>query len=114
MWFVFHIVVSTVKTRHQLPHSADIHKLLASVAECQLLQFLLHRGSQLHILYHKHFHVIHHFVRLPLCCHLSRDSKMQQNIGQKNQPHTNIRLGHHGLGKELAEHTSVSNESKPI
>ena len=32
-------------------------------------------------LLHKHFYVRHHFVRLPLCCHLSHSNKIQWSIG---------------------------------
>ena len=31
------------------------------------------------------FHVLHYFVRLPLCCHLSHVNKTYQNIGVKVQ-----------------------------
>lgn len=34
---------------------------------------------------HLHFHVRCHSVRLPLCCHLSHDDKMEWNIGGKVQ-----------------------------
>ena len=36
-------------------------------------------------LLHMHFHIRHHFFRLPLCCHLSYSNKVQQNIGGKVQ-----------------------------
>jgi len=37
-------------------------------------------------LLHMHFHVRCHFVRLPLCCHLSHINKKWLNIGGKVQP----------------------------
>ena len=36
--------------------------------------------------FHTHFHVRHHFVRLPLCCHLSHGNRMWRNTGGKIQP----------------------------
>ena len=48
------------------------------------------------LLLHTHFHVRHHFVRLPLCCHLSHGNNMQWNIGGNVYPlvccTTNIHL----------------------
>jgi len=37
-------------------------------------------------LLHMHFHVSHHCVRVPLCCHQSHGTKMEQHINGKIQP----------------------------
>jgi len=48
--------------------------------------FFLCGGIHWLSLLHMHFHVRHHFVRLPLCCHLLlHNSNMEWNIGRKVQ-----------------------------
>ena len=65
--------------------SITVQQTLMNVSRCHL--FCLEEFSDTHLL-HTHFYVRHHFVRLPLCCHLSNGNKMQWSIGEKVQPLT--------------------------
>ena len=61
---------------HSPPHRSHpcfgLHKCFASVDECQWVQFFFFpRGGMLH----PRFCVRHHFVRLPLHCHLLHGNK---------------------------------------
>jgi len=80
-WLVFHVPVATAETHHPPPHCANIHCLVSvnvqqasmNVTGCNF--FCMEEFSYTPLL-HMHFHVIRHFVRLPLCCHLSHGNKI--------------------------------------
>ena len=80
-WLVFHIAVDTVEKCHPPPHCANIHCLVSinvqqasmSVIGCKFFQVQQFNYTPLH---HTQFHVRCHFVRLPLCCHLSHGHKI--------------------------------------
>ena len=44
------------------------------------------RNSVSPLLLHTHFHVRHHYVRLPLCCRQSHSNKMSWDVGAKVLP----------------------------
>ena len=66
---------------HSLPHCAHIQCLVSinmlqvpmDVIGCNF--FLTEKLNSVALL-HLHFYAKHHFVRLPICCHLSHDNKM--------------------------------------
>ena len=90
-WLVFHIDVATAETRHPPPPCANIHCLVSvniqqasmNVIGCSF--FGMEEFSYTPLL-HMHFHVRRHFVRLPLCCHLSHGNIISWNTGRKVQP----------------------------
>ena len=73
--------VATVEKHHPLPHCSHIHWLvcrniqqaLRNVSGCHFS--CMKEYNSTHLLY-THFHAIHHFARLPLCCHLPQGNKM--------------------------------------
>jgi len=81
MWLVFHTAVATAETCHPLPHCANIHYLVSvnvQQASTNVIGRNFFRMEEFNYapLLHMHFHVRHHFVRLPLCCHLSHGNKI--------------------------------------
>jgi len=80
-WLVFHVAVATTETHHPLPHCANIHCLVSvniqqasmNVIGCNF--FCMEEFNYTPLL-HTHFHIRRHFVRLPLCCHLSQGNKI--------------------------------------
>ena len=82
-WFLrgAQFATPTAETPHPPPHCANIH-CLVSVNSQQLSMNIIgcnYFGMQefnYTPLFHKHFHVRNHFVRLPLCCHLSHGNKI--------------------------------------
>jgi len=77
-WLDFHITVATTET---LPHCANIRCLVSvnvrkasmNVIGCNF--FHMEEFNYTSLL-QMHFHFRHHFVRLPLCCHLSHGNKI--------------------------------------
>ena len=63
---------------HPLLISINIQQMSMNVNECNF--FHREEFSDTSLL-HRHFHVRCHFVRLPLCCHLSCGNNMEQRIG---------------------------------
>ena len=53
-----------------------LHKCSASISECQWVPFFYMEEFSDAPFLHMLFHVSHHFVRLPICCHLSYSNKM--------------------------------------
>ena len=80
MWLVFHAAVAIAETRHPPPHCANIHCLVSvnvqQVSNVIGCNFFHMEEFNYTPLLHTHFHVRHHFVRLPLCCHLSHGNKI--------------------------------------
>jgi len=80
--------VTAVEMHHLPPHCAHTHCLVliniqqVSVNASGCNFFHMEKFSGISLL-HMHFHVRHHFFRLPLCCHLSHNIKMQWDIGGK-------------------------------
>ena len=67
------------------PHCAHIHcfvsrnqQALMNASECHFVHMEKFSSTPL---FRTHFHVRRHFVRLPLCCHLSHRNNMLRNIG---------------------------------
>ena len=55
----------------------DLHKLSTGISKCQWVSFFFHMEEFNSMpLVHLCFHVRCHFVRVPLCCHLSHSNKM--------------------------------------
>ena len=54
-------------------HSRNVQQVLMNGSGCHV--FHVEEFSSIRLL-HPHFHVRHHSVRLPVCCHLSHGSKM--------------------------------------
>ena len=80
-WLVFHVAVATAETRHPPPHCANIHYLVSvnvQQASVNVIGCNFFRMEEFNYtpLFHTHFHVRRHFVRLPHCCHLSHGSKI--------------------------------------
>ena len=80
-WLVFHIAVATAEMHHPPPHCANIHCLVS--VNIQQASMNVTGSNFFHMeefnytpLLHTHFHVRRHFVRLPLCCHLSQGNKI--------------------------------------
>ncbi len=75
-WLVFHVAVATAETHHPPPQCVLIHCWVsinnqqASMNVSVYHFFHTEEFSDTPLL-HLHFHVRCHFVRLPLCCHLS-------------------------------------------
>ena len=75
------VTIATAEMQHSLPRCAHSHCLvsiniqqaLTNVSGC--LFFCMEEFNDTPLL-HRHFHVRHHSVRLPLCCHLSHGYKM--------------------------------------
>ena len=71
----------TLVTVHTSGHYAHIHCLVSlnvqpasmNVSGCNF--FCMEEFSDTPLL-HQHFHVRHHFIRLPLCCHLSNGNNV--------------------------------------
>ena len=80
------VTVTTAETHHTPYHCAHIHGLVSrniqQVNECHF--FLMEQFNDTSFL-HWHFHVRHHFVRLPLFCHLLHSDRIEWNIGGKVQ-----------------------------
>ena len=80
-WLVFHIAVATAETHHSPPHCANIYcsvsiniqQVSMNVIGCNFFRMEEFNCTSL---LHMHFHVRHHFVRLPLCYHLSHGNKI--------------------------------------
>ena len=80
-WLVFNTAVTTAEMHHLLPLCAYIHYLVSiniqkastDVNGCNFFYVKEFSGTPL---LHMHFHVRCHFVRLPLCCHLSQSNKV--------------------------------------
>ena len=80
-WLVFHATVTTAETHHPLPCCAHIHCLVSiNIQKASInangCSFFLMEEFSFTVLLHMHFYVRHHFVRLPLWCHLSYGHKM--------------------------------------
>jgi len=80
-WLVFHVAVATAKTRHPPPHCANIHCLVSVNVQQASMNVIGCNFSHMEEfnytpLFHTHFHVRCHFVRMPLCCHLSHGNKI--------------------------------------
>ena len=80
-WLVFKVAVATAETRHPPPHCANILCLVSvnvKQASMNVIGCNFFRMEELIYtpLLHTHFHVRRHFVRLPLCCHLSHGNKI--------------------------------------
>ena len=81
MWLFIHVAVTTAEMQYPSSHCAHIHSLVSinvqqvsinvSVCHC----FCMEKFSDTPML-HTHFYIRHHFVRLPLCCHLSHGNTM--------------------------------------
>jgi len=71
-------VVTTAEMHHWLPHCAHIHRLASINLQQELMNVNGHNIFHMEdsSLLHMYFHIRHHFVRLPLCCHLSHSNKM--------------------------------------
>ena len=88
MWLVFYGTVSTAETHHPLPLCVHIHCSVSintqqasmNVSGCHF--WCMEEFSSTPLL-HTHFHVRHHFVRIPLCYHLLHGNKMWWNTGGK-------------------------------
>jgi len=85
------VTVITAETHHPPAHCAHIHCLVSLNVQQALMDVngchFFHMGEFRDApLLHLHFHVSHHSVRLPLCCHLSHGNKMEQYVGGKVQP----------------------------
>ena len=84
----FHVAVATAEMQYQPPlliHflvSINVEQVLMNVSGCHF--FHMKEFSDTPLLF-MHFHVRHHFVRLPLplCYHLSHGNKTQWNIARK-------------------------------
>lgn len=82
MWLVFHVPDVTAEMYHPPPFCADIHSLVSTnfqqvpmnVNRC-LFFFHMEKFNSTPLL-PMHFHVRCHFIRLPLCCHLSHSKKI--------------------------------------
>ena len=80
-WLVFHVAVTTAETRHPPPHCTNIHCLVSvNVQQASMYvtgcNFFRMEEFNYTPLFHTQFHVRRHFVRLPLCCHLSHVNKI--------------------------------------
>ena len=79
-WLVFHIPVATSEMHNPLLHYARIHWLVSIHVQQVLMYvtgcyfFCMEEFNDTPLL-HTYFHVRHHFVRLPLCCHLLHSNK---------------------------------------
>jgi hypothetical protein len=81
MWLVFHVADTTAKMRHPPPHCVNIHCLVSinvqqASMNVNVYNFFCMEEFNYTPLLHTHFHVRCHFVRLPLCCHLSHGTKI--------------------------------------
>ena len=80
-WLVFHAPATTAETRHPPLHCGNIHGLFSINVQQALINviewnfFCMEEFNYTHLL-HTHFHVRCHFVRQPLCCHLSHGNKI--------------------------------------
>jgi len=61
----------------------DVQQALIGVSGCHFFRV---KKFSFTPLFHPHFHVRHHSVPLPLCCHLSHCNNMEWNIGGRVQP----------------------------
>jgi len=81
MWLVCHVAVASAETCHPPPHSANVHCLVSINVQQALMNVM--GCNFFHVeefnytpLLHTHFSCRRHFVRLPLCCHLSHGNKI--------------------------------------
>ena len=84
MWLDFYIIVTTAEMHHPLPHCAHIHcwvsiNIQQALMNISVCHFFCTEEFNVTPLLHTHFHVRCHFIRLPLCCHLSYSNKMLTN-----------------------------------
>ena len=59
---------------HVLRSTVGLHRHSSSISECQWMPFFCMEEFSDTLLLYTHFHVTCHFVRLPLCCHLSHSN----------------------------------------
>ena len=90
-WLVFHVAVTTAETSHPPPHCANIHCLVSinvQQASMNVIGCNFSRMEEFNYtpLFHTHFRVRRHFVRLPHCCHLLHGNEIEWNISGKVQP----------------------------
>jgi len=82
MQLVFYITVAIAEMHQPLPYYAHIYCLFClNVQKCMWMSegvtFFTWRNSLAHLCFNMHFHDRCLFVRLPLCCHLSRSNKVE-------------------------------------
>ena len=78
---VFYIAFATPERHHSPSHcvhipclvSVNIQQTLMNVSKCNFFCMEEFNSTSLP---HTHFHGRHHFVRLPLCCHLSHSNNI--------------------------------------
>ena len=85
------VSIATAEMHHSEPHRAPIPCLVSrnihqvSVHAMHAIFSMWKNSVTQEFMLQTHFQVGHHFVRVPLCCHLSQSNKMYQKISGKVQ-----------------------------